>query len=118
MPTVLNSPTVIECAGHPPKQIAEFVGRASTQTGEVSLARMSSPAGWTEPAQTPQFDEITYVLAGRLMVEHTDGISEVDAGQAVIAHRGERVRYFTPEPCEYVAICVPAFAPDLVNREG
>ncbi len=117
MPTVLTSPAIVECAGHPPKEIAEFVGRVNTDTGDVSVARMRSPAGWTEPPQTPELDEVTYVIAGTLMIEHAEGTSSVDAGSAVLVRRGERVRYFTPERCEYVAVCVPAFSPDLVHRE-
>ncbi len=117
MPTVLGRPTIIDCAGEPPKQIAEFVGLASTGTSDVSVARMRSPAGWTEPPQTPDFDEITYVISGLLMVEHAMGTNAVAAGQAVLVAKGEKVRYFTPQSCEYVAICIPAFSVDLVNRE-
>ncbi len=104
--------------GDPPKQIEEFVGRVNTETDSVSIARMVSPPGWDEPAQTPAFDEYTLVLSGLLRVEHDGGALDVRAGEAVITHRGERVRYSTPgEGAEYVAICLPAFSPDTVHRD-
>jgi ethanolamine utilization protein EutQ (cupin superfamily) len=99
------------------KLIDEYVGRASTGTQEVSVAHMRSPGGWEEPAQTPQFDEVTLVLSGGMRVEHDGGVLEVGAGQAVLTRAGERVRYTTPDGAEYVAVCLPAFAPDTVNRE-
>lgn len=81
---------------------------------------MRSPAGWQEPGQTPEFDEFTIVLRGSLRVEYRDGILDVAAGQAVIAHKGEWIRYSTPgeEGAEYVAVCVPAFSPETVRRDG
>ena len=80
---------------------------------------MRSPAGWVEPGQTPEFDEYTVVLRGVLRVEHKGGSLDVGAGQAVIAHRGEWVRYSTPGEAgaEYIAVCVPAFSPDGVRRD-
>lgn len=118
MPTLIASPTRIEAAGNKPKIIQEHIGRVNTQTKSVSVARMSSPAGWVEPGQTPQFDEYTVVLSGMLRVEHRGGAIDVQAGQAVIAHRGEWVRYSTPGGAEYVAICLPAFSPDAVHRDS
>ena len=100
------------------KLIDEYVGRASTGTQGVSVAHMRSPAGWEEPGQRPEFDEITLVLSGAVHVEHDGGVLEVGAGQAVLTRAGERVRYTTPQGAEYVAVCLPAFAPDTVNREG
>ncbi len=99
-------------------RIDEYVGRASTSTEQVSVAHMRSPAGWEEPAQAPEFDEVTLVLGGAVHVEHDGGTTVVAAGQAVLTRAGERVRYTTPEGAEYVAVCLPAFAPDTVNREG
>lgn len=100
------------------KLIDEYVGRASTGTQAVSVAHMRSPAGWEEPGQRPDFDEVTVVLQGAVQVEHDGGVLEVRAGQAVLTRAGERVRYTTPEGAEYVAVCLPAFAPDTVHREG
>jgi mannose-6-phosphate isomerase-like protein (cupin superfamily) len=119
MPTLIDSPTVLIAAGQPPKRIEEYAGRARTGHSAVSVARMVSPGGWSEPAQRPEFEEITVVLRGRLRVEHDGGALDVRAGQAVITRRGERVRYATPDPegAEYVAVCLPAFAPETVHRE-
>jgi mannose-6-phosphate isomerase-like protein (cupin superfamily) len=99
------------------KAIDEYVGRVNTRTAGLSVAHMRSPAGWTEPGQRPGFDEYTVVLSGRLYVEHEGGALDVGAGQAVLAASGEWVRYSTPEGAEYVAICVPAFSPDLARRD-
>src|SRR5690348_10151123 len=119
MATLIPSPTVIEAAGNKPKVIQEFVGRVNTKTPAVSVARMISPAGWVEPAQRPEFDEYTVVLRGMLRVTWDGGVIDVRAGQAVIAHAGERVTYGTPEEggAEYVAVCLPAFSPGTVHRE-
>lgn len=118
MATLVEKPAVIEAAGNKPKIIREFVGRVNTQTEQVSVARMSSPAGWVEPGQTPQFDEYTLVLSGSLQVETKTGALLVKEGQAVITPKGEWVRYSTPHgPCEYVAVCSPAFSPDTVRRD-
>ena len=118
MPTHVPEPSVVEAAGTPPKRIAEFVGRVATATESVSVAHMTSPPGWKEPGQTPEFDEYTVVLDGWLRVEHEGGVLDVPAGQAVIAHAGEWVRYSSPEGAQYVAVCVPAFSPDTVNRDA
>ena len=119
-PTLISNPTRIEAAGNKPKLIDEYIGRVNSGTSGVSGAHMRSPGGWQEPGQTPEFDEFTIVLAGCLHVEHQGGSLEVRAGQAVIAHRGEWVRYSTPEAegAEYFAICVPAFALETVHRDG
>jgi len=109
---------VIESAGNLPKRIEEFVGRVNTGDAGVSVARMTSPPGWEEPAQTPDFDEITLVLEGRVIVEHDGGRLEVGPGEAVVAEAGERVRYSTPDGARYVAICLPAFAPEAAHRDG
>lgn len=117
MPTLIERPTRVEAAGNKPKLIDEFVGRVNSGTNGLSVAHMRSPEGWLEPGQTPQFDEYTIVLKGTLRVAHKDGHFDVQAGQAVIAHKGEWVQYSTPEGAEYIAICVPAFSPDTVNRD-
>ena len=97
-----------------------MIGRINTDTRDLSIAVMTSPPGWQEPGQTPEFDEYTLVLAGMLLVEHVGGRVEVRAGEAVQTRAGERVRYSTPEPggAEYVAVCVPAFSPETAHRDG
>jgi len=120
MPTLIPKPTVIEAAGNKPKVIQEFIGRVNTRTESVSVARMISPGGWIEPGQTPEFDEYTLVLRGRLRVESKTGTIDVPAGQALITHAGEWVRYSTPdnERAQYVAVCLPAFSPGTVHRDS
>jgi mannose-6-phosphate isomerase-like protein (cupin superfamily) len=120
MPTLIAAPTQITAAGNKPKLIREYVGRVNSQTSAVSVAHMQSPSGWVEPGQQPEFDEYTVVLKGMLRVEHRDGQLDVAAGQAVIAHAGEWVRYSTPGPdgAEYLAVCLPAFSPDTVHRDA
>ena len=119
MPTMIASPSRITAAGNKPKLIDEFVGHVNTGTSAASVAHMRSPSGWQEPGQTPEFDEFTIVLRGMLRVEHRDGTLDVHAGQAVIAHKGEWIRYSTPDSdgAEYIAVCVPAFSPDTVHRD-
>jgi len=114
----IERPTRVEAVGTKPKIIEEFVGRVNSGTAAVSVARMRSPAGWEEPGQTPEFDEFTLVLEGTLRVETRDGTIEVRAGQAVWTEAGEWVRYSTPEGAAYVAVCVPAFTPTTVHRDG
>lgn len=120
MPTLIPAPQRIEAAGNKPKLIDEYVGRVNSGTTASSVAHMRSPGGWQEPGQTPEFDEFTVVLRGMLCVEHGGGTIEVRAGQAVIAHKGEWIRYSTPEAdgAEYIAVCVPAFSPDTVHRDA
>lgn len=119
MPQLIEQPTAIEAAGQPPKRIEEFVGRVNSGHEEVSIARMTSPEGWHEPGQRPEFREVTIVLRGMLRVEHESGELEVRAGQAVMAQPGEWIRYSTPEAdgAEYVAVCLPAFSPETVHRD-
>jgi ethanolamine utilization protein EutQ (cupin superfamily) len=116
VPLHVASPTIVPGVGE--KVIRELVGQASTGTAKLSVARMTSPPGWEEPAQTPEFDEVTVVLEGAVVVEHDDGALTIRAGEAMLARAGERVRYSTPEGAEYIAICVPAFSPDTVHRAG
>ena len=116
VPQLISAPTRIPVPGG--KQIDEYVGRVTTGTSSVSVAHMKAPAGWDEPAQTPEFDEVTLVLAGSVVVEHDGGRLEVSAGQAVLTTAGEKVRYSVgPDGAEYVAVCLPAFGPDLAHRE-
>jgi len=117
---LIEHPTVVSSAGNKPKRIQEYVGRVNTDDAGVSVARMTSPEGWEEPGQRPAFEEVTLVLRGRLCVEHEAGQLDVREGQAVVTRPGEWVRYSTPDEggAEYVAVCVPAFSPDTVNRDG
>jgi len=119
VPILISSPTRITAAGNKPKLIDEYIGRVNSQSEQLSIAHMRSPGGWSEPGQTPEFEEYTVVLKGTLRVEHKDGILDVKAGQAVVASGGEWVRYSTPDPegAEYIAVCLPAFAMDTVHRE-
>ena len=119
MPTLIPAPTVIAAAGNKPKRIEEYVGRVNSGQPHVSVARMVSPDGWVEPGQRPAFEEITVVLKGMLRVEHAEGVTDVRAGQAIVSHPGEWVRYSSPEAggAEYVAICLPAFSMDTVHRD-
>ena len=120
MPTLIEQPTQIAAVGNKPKLIREYVGRVNTQTEAVSIARMSSPGGWIEPGQTPEFDEYTIVLEGTLRVETRAGSLDVVAGQGVIVAAGEWVKYSTPadEGAEYIAVCLPAFSPETVHRDA
>jgi mannose-6-phosphate isomerase-like protein (cupin superfamily) len=116
----IRKPTVIKAEGNKPKLIEEFVGGVNTQTETLSVARMKSPEGWVEPGQTPEFDEYTLVLSGTLRVETKSGDFLVRGGEAIIAPKGEWVRYSSPEAggAEYVAICRPAFSPQTVHRDA
>lgn len=119
MAKFIEQPTFIQAAGYPPKSIEEFFGRVNSQTSEVSIARMRSPEGWSEPGQTPEFDEYTVVLRGRLQVKLKNEILVVGPSQAILVSRGEWVQYSTPHPggAEYIAICLPAFSPEIVHRD-
>ena len=116
---IFKLPTVIRAAGNKPKVIEEFIGRVNSGTTDLSIARMQSPGGWAEPGQTPEFDEYTLVLSGILQVETQDGLLEVSAGEAVLVEAGTWVSYSTPGPegAEYIAVCIPAFSPDIVHRD-
>jgi quercetin dioxygenase-like cupin family protein len=120
VPTLIAAPMVIAAAGAPPKRIEEYAGRVNSGHLNVSVARMVSPSGWVESGQRPAFEEITVVLKGMLRVEHEGGAIEVHAGQAIVTHPGEWVRYSSPgeEGAEYIAVCVPAFSPGTVNRDA
>jgi ethanolamine utilization protein EutQ len=123
MPTLIAQPTRIQSAGNKPKLIDEYIGRVNSKTSAASVAHMRSPQGWLEPGQTPEFDEFTIVLKGMLRVdyrgEHKEGSIDVSAGQAVIAHAGEWIRYSTPNEggAEYIAVCLPAFSMETVHRD-
>ncbi len=115
MPQLIGQPNRIPVPGN--KIIDEYVGRVNNGESQTSIAHMRSPAGWSEPGQRPEFDEFTLVLKGMMRVEYEGGVMEARAGQAVVTRKGEWIRYSTPEGAEYVAVCVPAFAPDTVHRD-
>jgi mannose-6-phosphate isomerase-like protein (cupin superfamily) len=119
MVRLIETPTVVAAAGNKPKRIEEYAGRVNSGHDRVSVARMISPQGWTEPGQRPEFEEITLVLRGVLRVESEGGTLDVRAGQAIVTPPGEWVRYSTPEQggAEYVAVCTPAFSPETVHRD-
>ena len=120
MATLILKPTTIRAEGQPPKLIEEFIGRANSQTAAISIARMKSPSGWSEPGQTPEFDEYTLVLHGTLHVKFREQEVDVRAGQAIVVEAGRWVQYSTPslEGAEYIAVCLPAFSTELVHRDG
>ena len=120
MPTLISKPIRITAAGNKPKIIEEFIGRANNGESRLSIAQMRSPGSWVEPGQTPEFDEFTVVLKGMLRVTHKDGVTDVNAGQAILTRAGEWVQYSTPgaEGAEYIAVCVPAFSPQTVHRDS
>jgi ethanolamine utilization protein EutQ len=124
MPTLISQPTRIQAAGNKPKLIDEYIGRVNSKTSAASVAHMRSPQGWVEPGQTPAFDEFTIVLKGMIRVqykenEHKESALDVHAGQAVIVHAGEWIRYSTPDDggAEYIAVCLPAFSMETVHRD-
>jgi len=120
MPTLVAQPTRIQAAGTKPKLIDEYIGRVNSKTLSVSVAHMRSPQGWEEPGQAPEFEEFTLVLKGTLRLRYKGGEMDVTAGQAVIAHAGEWVKYSTPAEggAEYIAVCLPAFSMETVHRDA
>lgn len=119
MPRLIDAPSIIVASGNKPKRIEEYAGRVNSGHSALSVARMTSPGGWQEPGQRPEFEEVTVVLRGMVRVESADGALDVRAGQAVVTRPGEWVRYSTPESegAEYIAVCVPAFSPATVHRD-
>jgi mannose-6-phosphate isomerase-like protein (cupin superfamily) len=115
----ISQASIIEAPGNIPKIIQEVFGRVNSGDADISIAHMKSPAGWSEPGQTPEFAEYTYVLNGSLKVELVGETLVISAGEAVTTSPGEWVRYSSPEEdgAEYIAICIPAFSPDLVHRD-
>jgi len=119
MPKLISTPKIIEAAGNKPKIIREFFGRVNSATYKISIAKMTSPAGWEEPGQTPEFDEYTLVLKGMLRVKTRENTFDIKAGEAILTYAGEWIQYSTPDPegAEYVAVCLPAFSPETVHRD-
>ena len=119
MPTVISHPKIIESAGNKPKVIEEYFGRVNSKTETISIAKMTSPQGWIEPGQRPEFDEYTIVFKGTLQVKTEKEIFDVRAGCAIRTKKGEWIQYSTPYDgsVEYIAVCLPAFSPENVNRD-
>lgn len=101
------------------KLIEEHFGLASNKESALSIAQMIAPAGWSEPFQTPSFDEYTLVSRGKKLFEVDGEQVTVAAGQSILIKAGSRVRYSNPnnEECEYWSVCLPAFSMEGVNRE-
>ncbi len=119
MVQIINNPSIIEAAGTKGKIIEEFFGRVNSKTSDLSIARMKSPQGWEEPGQKPEFDEYTVVLKGTIKVETKTEEFNVIQGQGILTEKNEWVKYSTPYEggAEYIAICLPAFSPDIVHRD-
>jgi mannose-6-phosphate isomerase-like protein (cupin superfamily) len=119
MAQLIKSPSIIKAAGTKEKIIKEFFGQVNSKTSEVSIAHMKSPEGWSEPGQTPKFNEYTVVLKGKLRINTKDEEFEVSEGQGIMTEKDEWVRYSTPFEggAEYIAVCLPAFSTELVHRD-
>ena len=119
MVRVIESPSVIKAAGSGGKIIREYIGRVNSNTPDVSIAHMNSPEGWEEPGQCPEFDEYTVVLKGSVQIKTKSEVLTIKEGQGIITGKGEWVQYSTPFKggAEYIAVCLPAFSPDIVHRD-
>ncbi|MDR3666242.1 MAG: AraC family ligand binding domain-containing protein [Ignavibacteriaceae bacterium] len=119
MSRFIDCPSIIKAEGNKPKIIEEYVGRVNTQTEDISIARMKSPEGWIEPGQTPEFEEFTLVVRGKLNVKTNEANYSLKEGQAVLIRGGEWVQYSSPGPggAEYISVCLPAFSPVTVHRD-
>lgn len=119
MASKIEKPAIIKAAGNKPKVIEEYIGRVNSQTSDLSIARMISPAGWKEPGQKPEFNEYTVVLKGILHIKTKTQELHLQAGEAIIIEANEWVQYSTPNDngAEYIAVCLPAFSPDCVHRD-
>lgn len=115
----VKNPSLIKAAGSKEKIIEEFFGRVNSGTSELSIAKMKSPEGWDEPGQEPEFDEYTIVLKGKLQVKTKSETIVVEKGQAILIKRNQWVQYSSPFKggAKYIAICMPAFSPDIVHRD-
>jgi mannose-6-phosphate isomerase-like protein (cupin superfamily) len=115
----IKQPSRVKSAGNKVKIIDEFIGHVNCQNSDVSIAKMQSPPGWEEPAQTPEFDEYTIVLKGSVHIKTDTDHFIIKEGEAFISKKGEKIQYSTPDPegAEYIAVCLPAFTPQSVNRK-
>jgi mannose-6-phosphate isomerase-like protein (cupin superfamily) len=119
MAQFIKSPSIVKAAGTSEKIIKEFFGHVNSKTAEVSIARMNSPEGWTEPGQQPEFNEYTVVLKGKLKITTRNEEFEVSEGQGIMTEKDEWVQYSTPFKggAEYIAVCLPAFSSEIVHRD-
>lgn len=101
------------------KLIEEFLGLASSETDAFSVAHMVAPPGWSEPPQTPEFDEITIMISGKKQIIIEDEVVELNTGEVLKISKGVKVQYSNPyqDPAEYWSVCLPAFSINRVNRE-
>lgn len=115
--TIQKSPFVVPTTDG--KLIEEYFGNATNKDANVSIAHMVAPSKWKEPYQTPKFDEYTYIIKGKKQFIIEDEVIILEAGQSIKIEKNTRVQYSNPfdSECEYIAICLPAFSMDLVNRE-
>ncbi len=115
--TIQKSPFIVPTTDG--KLIEEHFGKASDGNTNISIAHMVAPPGWSEPFQTPEFEEYTYVIKGKKQFNIDGDIVVLEAGQSIKIEKNVRVQYANPfdEPCEYIAICLPAFSIETVNRE-
>lgn len=115
--TVQSSPFIVPTTDG--KSIQEHFGLASSGDKHVSIAHMIAPPGWSEPHQTPEFEEYTFIIRGKKQFEIEGETVVLSAGQSIKIEKNTRVRYSNPfdEACEYLAICLPAFSMDKVHRE-
>ena len=114
---IQNTPFVVPTTDG--KVIEEHWGRATDGNQEISIAHMIAPSGWSEPFQTPEFDEYTYIIKGKKQFIIDGETIILEAGQSIKINKNTRIQYSNPfdEACEYIAICTPAFSPDTVHRE-
>jgi mannose-6-phosphate isomerase-like protein (cupin superfamily) len=114
---IQNAPFVVPTTDG--KVIEEHWGRATDGNTDISIAHMVAPSGWSEPFQTPAFDEYTYIIKGKKQFIIDGETVILEAGQSIKINKNTRIQYSNPfdEACEYIAICTPAFSPDTVHRE-
>jgi len=101
------------------KLIEEHFGRATDGNSQISIAHMIAPPGWSEPFQTPEFDEYTYIIRGKKQFTIEGEKVILNSGQSIKIEKNTRIQYANPfdEECEYLAICLPAFSMEAVHRE-
>ncbi|AXG74266.1 cupin domain-containing protein [Flavobacterium arcticum] len=102
------------------KLIEEHFGKASDSNAQLSIAHMVAPPEWSEPHQKPDFDEYTYIIKGKKQFTIDGEKVILEAGQSIKIKKGARVQYANPfnEPCEYIAICMPAFTIETAHRDS